>query len=155
MGRQWRRVVDNDPGHGRWGYNLRMPRRIDTIVGSAAELATARYLISDELRDYGVPPSDLHAILLAVHEAAKNALHFSEGPVQVSVREEGHQIDVSVADPGKGFDPNAVSCATRPDSEAPCGRGLALMKALMDEVMVQILPTGCLVRMAKRIGPAT
>ena len=121
-------------------------------VASAGELTTARYLIAEELRDSGVSPADLQAILLATHEAAKNGLGFSEGAVQICMLEHEQQVEVSVTDPGKGFDYEAVHCAIDSDREAPAGRGLRLMKALIDEVRVETLPHGCLVWMAKRLS---
>lgn len=132
-----------------------MARRIDTTVASAAELTTARYLIAEELRDFGVSPDDLDDVLLALHEAARNGLQYSEGPVQISLGEQDHEIGVSMLDAGKGFDYEAVLCAVHPDGEAPSRRGLLLMNGLMDEVAVRTLPNGCLVRMAKRLNSAT
>jgi anti-sigma regulatory factor (Ser/Thr protein kinase) len=131
-----------------------MSRQIDMTVASAEELRTARYLIAEELHDFGVSAEDLEDLLLAIHEAAKNGLQCSEGPVQISLSEQDHEIEVSVLDPGRGFDHDALRCAVAPDGGDPCGRGLPLMHGLMDEVVVQILPNGCLVRMAKRLGPA-
>ena len=132
-----------------------MTRQIDMTVATAEELTTARYLIAEELRDFRVSPADLDDLLLAIHEAAKNGLQCSEGPVQISLREQDRQIDVSVLDPGKGFDYEALRCAHR----CGCGRALwaraAAIHGLMDEVAVQTLPNGCLVRMIKRLSSAT
>jgi serine/threonine-protein kinase RsbW len=45
------------------------------------------------------------------------------------------RIQARVTDQGSGFDPAAVPDPTRPENlTKPCGRGLFLMRKLMDEV---------------------
>jgi serine/threonine-protein kinase RsbW len=45
------------------------------------------------------------------------------------------RIEARVTDQGPGFDPNAVPDPTRPENlTRPCGRGVFLMRKLMDEV---------------------
>ncbi len=53
--------------------------------------------------------------------------------VKVDLRPE--VIEVQVTDQGDGFDPSTIPDPTRPeDLEEPCGRGLFLIRRLVDEV---------------------
>ena len=55
--------------------------------------------------------------------------------VRIEVTWNTHQIVARVTDQGEGFDPNAVPDPTTPDCiSKPCGRGLFLMRKLLDEV---------------------
>lgn len=73
-------------------------------------------------------------------EALSNAMLYGNGSdphkrvrVEVDIRVE--ELVVSVTDQGMGFDPSAVPDPTLPDNiEKSGGRGIFLMKALMDEV---------------------
>ena len=81
------------------------------------------------------------AIELALQEALNNAVVHGNGldpGKQIRIhcrceREEG--VSLIVADEGQGFDPNAVPDPLSPERlNAPHGRGLYVMKMLMDQV---------------------
>jgi anti-sigma regulatory factor (Ser/Thr protein kinase) len=81
------------------------------------------------------------AVELALYEALDNAVVHGnrvdrQKLVQVLCRcESGKGISVVVKDQGQGFDPNAVANPTAPENiGAEHGRGIWLMKSLMDEV---------------------
>ncbi|MFW6193143.1 MAG: ATP-binding protein [Gemmatimonadota bacterium] len=77
---------------------------------------------------------------VAVGEALANAVLYGnrEDPgkkVRVSAEFSSDRIQVTVTDQGEGFDPDAVGDPTRPDNrDRSSGRGLFLLKSLMDEV---------------------
>ena len=73
-------------------------------------------------------------------EALSNAMLYGnatdpEKRVRVEVTVRVEEVAVRVTDQGAGFDPSMVPDPTLPDNIAkPGGRGIFLMKALMDEV---------------------
>ena len=84
------------------------------------------------------------AVELALREALNNAvIHGNRGDPHkmVEIRcsgQRGRGIQVTVRDDGEGFDPSAVpSPLTEQGLMAEHGRGIHLMKSLMDEVSFQ------------------
>ena len=77
---------------------------------------------------------------LAVIEAGTNAIRHGNGndPKKTTFfcfRLEDDKLTVSVEDSGSGFDPEEVGDPLSPENfMKPCGRGIFLMRALMDEV---------------------
>lgn len=73
-------------------------------------------------------------------EALSNAMLYGNGHdprkrVRVEVRVEDGRLVACVTDQGNGFDPATVPDPTEPANiSRPCGRGLFLMRELMDEV---------------------
>ncbi len=97
------------------------------------------------------------AVELALREALNNAVVHGNGMdphklVDVRCRcEWGKGVSLTVKDQGYGFDPNLVPDALAPDRlEAEHGRGLYLMRSLMDQVSFE--RGGTEVRMWKGAG---
>ena len=73
-------------------------------------------------------------------EALSNAMLYgnSHDPakrVLVEVAFQGERLEARVTDQGAGFDPSEVPDPTSPENlTKPCGRGLFLMRQLLDEV---------------------
>jgi serine/threonine-protein kinase RsbW len=115
-------------------FALELPsdlRLIDPAIG---------YLAS-RLRDYGYEGSRLTLnFRVGVSEALANAMIYGNGRdpalrVRVEVELEADQVAVVVRDEGEGFDPGAVPDPTLPENlEEPGGRGIFLIRELMDEV---------------------
>jgi len=100
-------------------------------------------------------PGNESDIEIALREALENAvIHGNrEDPqkqVHVSCRcETETEVSLVVEDEGQGFDSNAVPDPTAPEAiESSHGRGIYLMKALMDEVHFE--DGGAVVRMRKK-----
>jgi serine/threonine-protein kinase RsbW len=96
---------------------------------------------------------------MAVREAAVNAvLHGNEydpsKKITVSLENTGSQLVISVADEGKGLDPD-----TLPDPLAPenllrgTGRGIFLIRSFMDEVHFRQLHPGTELTLVKHLAP--
>jgi serine/threonine-protein kinase RsbW len=110
------------------------------------------------LRACGWERREAFRIDLAVNEALDNAithgnLHRWERQVCLTVADDGEALVVEVQDEGLGapFDPDSLqSLRTRNEALAERGRGVALMKKLMDEVTFVRDPDGHRVRMLKR-----
>ena len=121
------------------------------------DLTAARHLTEEILaraESAGYSEDDRFAIHLALEEALINAIkhgnkfdHTRKVTVSVDVGDE--RTTITVCDEGSGFNPAAVPDPTLDENlEKPCGRGIMLMRAYMDEVAYN--DCGNEVRMAKR-----
>ncbi|EHR69306.1 histidine kinase [Burkholderiales bacterium JOSHI_001] len=82
--------------------------------------------LSDALEVSLLPTGHIRTACRVVQEALTNvAKHAHTGQARVTARIEGHELHVSVQDPGRGFDPGALTGATR---------GLAGMRARVAEL---------------------
>ena len=95
---------------------------------------------------------------IALREALANAIihgnHENPGKhVRVRCRCEPSEISIAVKDEGRGFDINKIADPTAPENTRSVhGRGIYLMKALMDEVRFE--EGGVVVHMRKSTGHA-
>jgi serine/threonine-protein kinase RsbW len=77
---------------------------------------------------------------IGLTEALSNAMLYgnSRDPskrVLVEVALHGGRLEARITDQGAGFDPTVIPDPTSPENlERPCGRGLFLMRQLLDEV---------------------
>ena len=63
------------------------------------------------------------------------ALPWSDRRIRVLVRITSEEIEVTIRDEGNGFDPSKLPDPTDPENlDRPCGRGVMLMRAVMDNV---------------------
>ncbi len=113
---------------------LELPTDVQSIEG-AVEMVMARCAASArEARRL-----DLN-FRVGLTEALSNAMlygnaHDPSQNVRLEVRIVGGRLRATVRDQGNGFDPAAVPDPTRPENlTRPCGRGLFLMRQLLDEV---------------------
>jgi PAS domain S-box-containing protein len=115
------------------------------LTADAARLASMRALLRRWLRHVDATDSELGEILIAAGEAAANAIeHGSESPdrhFQVSGSAAGGEVELTVTDTGNW----------RPSRADGRGRGLVMMRALMDEVEVSPGPEGTTVRMRRTL----
>ena len=109
----------------------------------SSEFAAARQVeqrLISELHRHDCPDDCLFAIRLALEEALSNAIKHGNGldpdkTVTVKFCVEPEKVELIITDQGEGFDPGAVPDPTTNDHiEKPSGRGIALIRAYMDEV---------------------
>ncbi|MFI6577798.1 ATP-binding protein [Nocardiopsis sp. NPDC050513] len=112
----------------------------------------------------GLDGDGRHRLGLAVREAVANAvLHGNRSDpgrfVDLRLREEGDRLRVEVGDDGEGFTPSAA--VDRPDHRAPVdlspsGRGVAIIRRLVDEFTVtrRHTPPGTVVVLGMARGTA-
>ena len=106
------------------------------------------------LRNCGCGPEGVSDVEIALREALANAIVHGNHEdrrkhVQVTCRCEPDEVSIAVKDEGKGFDVNNVPDPTAPENVGSAhGRGIHVMKALMDEVRFE--EGGAAVRMRKR-----
>lgn len=107
-----------------------------------------------EVVSNGFGEAEVFAIKLALEEGFINAIKHgnkfdSEKIVRVAHKIDEKQAVFTIADDGGGFVPSTVPDPTTDENlERPCGRGLMLMRAYMDEVSYN--DVGNKVRLVKR-----
>lgn len=111
------------------------------VIASNLEAARAvEKAILREVARHGYDEAATFAIKLALEEGLNNAIkhgnrYDSEKSVEVHFDIDGERASVTITDQGEGFDLSAVPDPTADENlEKPCGRGIMLMCAYMDEV---------------------
>ena len=108
------------------------------------------------IRKCGCADESENDVEIALREALANAIihgnHENPGKhVHVRCRCEPSEISIAVTDEGRGFDVDAIADPTALENHGSIhGRGIYLMKALMDEVRFE--EGGVVVRMRKGAG---
>ena len=107
-------------------------------------------------QEMGFSENERDDIAISVTEAVNNAIVHGNGAdphkrVVIELSQAGDELRVSVRDEGRGFDPAKVEDPTRPENlMKPYGRGIHIIRQLMDDVNVDHLKRGCRVTMVKR-----
>lgn len=123
----------------------------------SSNLNEARRLEEQLLREvarFGYEEADVFAIKLALEEGLVNAIkhgnrYDANKRVHVVSRIDENEAVFVITDEGEGFCPDKVPDPTADENlERPCGRGLMLIRAFMDEV--EYNPIGNQVRLVKR-----
>jgi serine/threonine-protein kinase RsbW len=125
-----------------------------SIPASPARLAGLRRAARASLREVQDEVAD--DVVLALNEVATNAvLHGSSGgqPIQVVVHVNDDWVEASVLDHGPQPSPG-VSADSDSDELRAGGRGLWLLRRLVDEVRVERVRFGTRVTLRRAIGPA-
>jgi anti-sigma regulatory factor (Ser/Thr protein kinase) len=106
------------------------------MPAEAEELAALRRQLGRWLAQTGAGRDEAYDLTLAASEAAANALEHAYGPgratFELEASEEGGEVRITVRDTG----------SWRPAKESERGRGLMLMRALVDSVEVAAAPDG-------------
>jgi len=124
-------------------------KSVEEVEAAADRLAT----------EAGLDEDQRFHIAMAVREAAINAvLHGNEydpgRQIEVSLENTGRDLVITIADQGRGFDPGKV-----PDPLAQenllrgTGRGIFLIRSLMDEVHFRQLDPGTELTLVKHLAP--
>lgn len=134
------------------------PVRELVLPNEPSRISEVRQFVAAFLADLRVPVELSSEVQLAVGEAVANACRHGRNPsgrseLRVRCALDGRNVEVTVADDGPGYEPPAESYEL-PDRFASGGRGLFLMKAMMDEVEVEASEDGTVVTLLKSIaGP--
>jgi anti-sigma regulatory factor (Ser/Thr protein kinase) len=112
--------------------------------------------VRDFLQGLRVDASTTYDILLATDEAAANAVAHGQsaggnGYVRLRCSTEGACVVVAITDEGTGFDPGSVQMHQLPNWTSQGGRGLFLVRELMDEVHIDATPQGTLIEMRRQV----
>ncbi len=139
------------PSGGRRSFRLSSTMESVEVVETAADQLAIEAGLDEDQRFH---------IAMAVREATINAvLHGNEYDparhIEVSLENTGEDLKISIADEGRGFDPEKV-----PDPLAKenilrgTGRGIFLIRSLMDEVHFRQLHPGTEMTLVKHLTPA-
>jgi serine/threonine-protein kinase RsbW len=118
----------------------------------SASVPVVRRVAAHTLRAFGVEGEDISDVELAITEACANVIdHASEtDSYEVQVELAADRCAITVLDQGGGFDATAVPAEAELSAEE--GRGLALMRALVDRVAFTNEPqAGAVVHMVKTL----
>ncbi|MGH8973243.1 MAG: ATP-binding protein [Acidimicrobiia bacterium] len=121
-----------------------LPRDAETVT-------LLRGMVANALSAFGVTRECVDDIRLALSEACTNVIQHAAADDEYEVRLEIDErcCAISVANTGHGFDAAALA-GVMPDVGSPRGRGVAIMRALMDWVDFSTEPeTGTIVRLVK------
>jgi PAS domain S-box-containing protein len=134
-------VVANSPATLGTSVALALPGEPGGLESMRAMVR--RWLIEQEAGD-----EEMHAVTMATNEAVQNAIEHAHGlsrdPFEVELSRDGDDVVVRVRDRGRWHE----------GASDDRGRGLPLMRALMDEVEIEVLADGTMVRMRRRLGAA-
>lgn len=119
-------------------------------------ILTIRRFIMEEARRLPFRPEELSHIEIAVGEAATNALIHGQSPdpkhnkISVACEVAEDYLRIRIEDDGISFTPN-VESVKAPPLMADRGRGIFIMKSLMDDLSYETLPKGTALTMLKRL----
>lgn len=112
--------------------------------------------VRDFLQGLRVDPTITYDILLATDEAAANAVAHGQsaggdGIVRLRCSTEGACVVVAISDQGPGFNPHEAEMHRMPSLTSQGGRGLFLVKELMDEVQIDGSNGGTVIQMKRHV----
>lgn len=119
----------------------------------AASVAITRHTVRAALVSAGVTRDCVDEVEVALSEACTNVLqHAASGPgYEVAISLVDAQLSMEIVDAGVGFGEDGVASVADSDF-AEGGRGLALMRALTDQALFDLVTDGGhVVRLMKRL----
>jgi len=133
------------------------------MAGTVSELPRIVEFVDDACEQAAINPAQRFNLQLAVEEACMNVIEHAYGgkggEVTVCFEVDGADVQITVTDHGKPFDPDQVAMPdlSKPLEERPVGGlGIYLMQQLMDEVEFEFSAEGNRLRMVKRrVRPET
>lgn len=121
------------------------------FTGHEAAVTVARHLLGDWLNEQPLDPTIVDDVLLAAAELCTNAVAVSRGePVVLKAWLDGDALGVEVRDGGPGIVLPVLRHDEIPDLDAETGRGLYLVRALVDDLDAGRDDGGAWVRFVKR-----
>ena len=128
-----------------------------TVPSDQEFLADVDAFLEATLRGFGADESVIADIAISVSELVNNAmLHgnraIPDKTVTIKLKRESDAVCISVADEGSGFDPAEVDNPLDDDNLLKeVGRGIFIVKSLMDSVDVQASTNGTTIVIKKAI----
>jgi serine/threonine-protein kinase RsbW len=135
---------------GEKGMRVEIPSRLE-------ELSRVEKLAQKIAKTYCVPPDKLDNLAIAITEAVGNAiLHGNkldpDKIVVIQFRMDGVYLRIDVEDQGRGFDPDSLRDPLLPENlMKESGRGVFILKSLMDDIRFSFSPNGTVVHMALKL----
>jgi serine/threonine-protein kinase RsbW len=120
----------------------------------AETVGIIRSVVKNALQSFGVTQDCVDDVSLALSEACTNVVdHAVQGDeYEVRLQVDETNCIISVTNTGPGFDAGALG-DVMPDPSSPRGRGVAIMRALMDQVDFRSEPeAGTIVHLVKALA---
>lgn len=112
--------------------------------------AALRRALTTYLTAHDIDDAAARQIVLCADEALINAVaHAAGSPVGVFADLRDDRLTLEISDGGPGFDPSQIDDAARPDLMGEHGRGLFLIRTLMDELEILSGACGTTLRMGR------
>jgi PAS domain S-box-containing protein len=112
-------------------------------------LSALRRVLDRWLVEVGAERDEVHDLVMAANEAWQNALEhgtsFARTTVAIDLEAEDEHVTVTIRDSGTGRAPEDAH------SDPDRGRGIELMRALTDEVSLELAPLGSRVRLRRAL----
>jgi len=127
-----------------------------TYPSAFDSVAVARRAVGLFAQSRGFSTAEISDIVLAVGEACSNAVehgHMLKGHIVVRCTFEGDKLTVEIGDGGRGFDEARALNSAIPAEFLGRGRGIPIMRAVMDNVRYEITKSGTTVFLEKRLVP--
>jgi len=124
-----------------------------SLPRESVSVPVVRRLAGQALRAFGVDDGDVDDVMLAITEACANVIDHAGATDTYDVKIEfsAERCAITVVDQGRGFDAAQVPETVSQDAEM--GRGLVLMRALVDNVAFRNEPqAGAVVHMVKTLN---
>lgn len=128
-----------------------------TFPSDVEYLEKVEQMSSEFATKAGFDESTVDDLSIALTELVNNAIHHGNKNdpnknVTVKFHLAGIKLSISIADEGGGFSPNTINDPLHPDNlMSDSGRGIYLVKALMDDVEYKISENGTEVIISKNI----
>ncbi|MGC8654286.1 MAG: ATP-binding protein [Candidatus Kryptoniota bacterium] len=119
-----------------------------SFKSNSKELKDIERSLKTIFRKTGLSKVQIHDILVSTTEAISNAIQHGnknnpDKTVGITVDSNTNTVTVTVEDEGEGFEPSQVPNPVLPENLLkPSGRGIHIMKSLMDSVDFEFTPHG-------------
>ena len=139
---------------------MQKPKIIDnciTIPSNQEYLSDVDMFIEGILRGYGADESIIADIAISVSELVNNAINHGNAKndskkVIVEINKNSEVVTISVQDEGAGFNPDGLSDPLAEENLLKeVGRGIFIVKSLMDSVEIKTSTLGTKISMTKSI----
>ena len=126
-----------------------------TLPSKIEKVEEAAYFVEKIAKKMSFSSSDVDNIAIATTEAVSNAIihgnkEDADKKVIIEVYPEADRIIITVQDEGEGFNPESVEDPLRPDNLLrERGRGIFILRSLMDQVEYSFPQRGTRVTMIK------
>jgi len=128
------------------------------IIPSNQEfLAEVDIFLEGILRGYGVDESRVADIAISVSELVNNAIHHAhhkdtQKTIAIEINKDKEDIVITITDQGTGFNPDDINDPLAEENLLKdTGRGLFIVKSLMDKVDFKITDKGTSVTITKSV----
>ena len=129
-----------------------------TVPSLPESVETVEQLVEEHIRSLNFSDEECDSIAIAVTEAVNNAIYHGnkqdpDKMVEFEMFSYKDEVRFIIRDQGTGFDPKGLPDPLLPENLLKeSGRGIFIVKSLMDKVEFDFTPTGTTITLQKRRG---